>query len=41
MDYPVEVQERASIYEFDAGMPRAEAEARAIMEAEKKKEGAK
>ena len=34
--YPYEVWERASIYEFDAGMSRAEAEQRAIKEYEER-----
>jgi len=33
--YPYEVQERAAIYEYDAGMSRGEAEKRAIEEYEK------
>lgn len=34
-DYPYEVQERAAIYEFDAGMTRDQAEARAVEEYQK------
>ena len=33
--YPVECQERAAIYEYDAGMKREDAEKRAIEEWEK------
>ena len=33
--YPVEVVERASIYEYDGGLSREEAEKRAIEEYEK------
>ena len=33
--YPVEVRERAAIYEIDAGMKREDAEKRAIEEYEK------
>lgn len=32
MNYEYETEERAAIYEFDAGMPRAEAERRAYGE---------